>query len=458
MAPGPDLPYAGWLSAAEAARRLGIKRETLYAYVSRGMLARRREVGGRESRFDPAEVARLAARTRSGGRAGRLDIVIDSALTLLDPIGKLWYRGWDAEAACRSATFEDVAEWLWAAGPAESGEPAGAPPGASPATPAATVAFEAPEDVLAVARRSAGAVAAGTSPIDRLRVALPAAATADPLRFDRRPDAVAASGRRIIAVLVDSLPPAGRNQRAGGTPSAPAGASPAASSTAAPSRAAPPTDGAAGSGRSVAERLWSRLCGATGTPEQLAVLDAALVLLADHEMASSTLAARVAASTGADPYLVVTAGLAVLGGPLHGSVGDRLVPTLREAVARGAAEVVAGTWRLGETVGGFGHLVYTHRDPRAAALWPLLQAAWPDSDVIEATSQLITTITAHGDAFPNVDLMLGTLVAAAGMVEGSAEVIFSVARTAGWLAHAIEEYRHRLRFRLRAAYVGPAPA
>jgi citrate synthase len=54
--------------------------------------------------------------------------------------------------------------------------------------------------------------------------------------------------------------------------------------------------------------------------------------------------------------------------------------------------------------------------------------------------------------------MLATLVASGGMIEGSAEVIFAVARTAGWLAHAIEEYGHRLRFRLRAAYVGPAPA
>jgi citrate synthase len=186
------------------------------------------------------------------------------------------------------------------------------------------------------------------------------------------------------------------------------------------------------------------------------VLNAALVLLADHEMASSTLAARVAASTWADPYLVVSAGLAALGGPLHGSVGDRVVPMLREAVARGAAEAIAGKLRLGDKVGGFGHLVYTDGDPRANTLWPLLQAAWPADPVIQATGDVIAGVTAHG-TFPNVDLMLGALVASAGMMEGSAEVIFAVARTAGWLAHAIEEYEHRLRFRLRAAYVGAAP-
>jgi citrate synthase len=101
--------------------------------------------------------------------------------------------------------------------------------------------------------------------------------------------------------------------------------------------------------------------------------------------------------------------------------------------------------------------VYTERDPRAAALWGLLQAAWSGDPLIEATDDVIAAVTAHGDTFPNVDLMLAALVGASGMAEGSAEVIFAVARTAGWLAHAIEEYNYRLRFRLRAAYVGAAP-
>jgi citrate synthase len=70
---------------------------------------------------------------------------------------------------------------------------------------------------------------------------------------------------------------------------------------------------------------------------------------------------------------------------------------------------------------------------------------------------VIAVVTAHGDTFPNVDLMLAALVGAAGMAEGSAGLIFAVARTAGWLAHAIEEYEHALRYRLRAAYTGPAP-
>jgi citrate synthase len=442
----------GWLTSAVAARRLGIKRETLYAYVSRGMLTSRKDAGSRESRFDPAEISGMAEHRRSGtGRAGATEVVIDSALTLLDPAGRLWFRGWDAEVACRTASFEEMAEWLWTSPPTAipaAGSPAaGSPAQRSPAqrspavrspaerspaerSPAAKtpVAFAAPADVLEAARRAVSSLGPATPPIDRIRVALAAAATADPLRFDRRPDAVAAAGRRIVAVMVDAL----------ATPRGAAVSSPEAST--------------------VAERLWSRLSPMPGTADQRAVLNAALVVLADHEMASSTLAARVAASTWADPYLVVTAGLATLGGPLHGSVGDRMVPVLRDAVARGAAEAIAERWRLGENVWGFGHRVYTNRDPRAETLWLLLQAAWPGDELIEAAGDVVAAVTAHGRTFPNVDLMLGALVGAAGMVEGSAEVIFAVARTVGWLAHAIEEYPHALRFRLRAAYTGPAPA
>jgi citrate synthase len=433
-------PETGWLSSAEAARRLGVKRETLYAYVSRGMLTRRRQAGARESRFDPAEVARLAERRRSGSsRAGALEVVIDSALTLLDPAGRFWFRGWDVEEACRMASFEQVAEWLWTA-PVGGADPTGGvgrsggrgvPAGA--VDPRGGVGrsggrpFAAPPIVLDAARRAAASLAPATPPIDRVRVALAAAATADPLRFDRRPDAVAAAGRRIVAVLVDAVSPA-------------------------------PSDESTGEGATVAERLWPRLSPNPGVPDQVAVLNAALVLLADHEMASSTLAARVAASTWADPYLVVTAGLAALGGPLHGSVGDRLVPLLHDAAARGAAEAIASRWRVGEKVWGFGHVVYTNRDPRAEALWSLLQTAWPGNELIGVTGDVIAAVTAHGKTFPNVDLMLAALVGAAGMVEGSAEVIFAVARTVGWLAHAIEEYEHVLRFRTRAAYTGPAPA
>jgi citrate synthase len=394
-----------WITTGEAARRLGIKRETLYAYVSRGMLTSRRLPDSKESRFDRAEVERLAARSRSGGRAGSLELVVDSALTLLDPSGRLYFRGFDVPGLARTSSFEQVAELLWTG-----------------SLPTSAASFEASPDLLDAARRGSGSLKRNPLPVDRIRAALASASVSDQLRFDRSPDAVAATGRRILAVEV-----AAAGDRRGGLSFEP--------------------------GTTIARRLWQALTGRIGSETEVETLNAALVLLADHEMASSTLAARVAASTWADPYLVVTAGMAVLGGPLHGSVGDRVAPMLLETVRSGAAEVVGGRLRLGEAVVGFGHLVYRDLDPRAEALWPFLEEAWPDHAVMAEASEVASLVS----TFRNVDFALGALVASAGMIDGAAETIFCVARTAGWLAHAIEEYTHRLRYRLRAAYTGPAP-
>src|SRR3954470_6534764 len=102
------------LTTAEAARRLGVKPETLYAYVSRGQLTRHTAPGAvRRSLFARAEVERLAAHARRGGRAGALEVIVDTELTLLDPAGALYYRGHDATRLARESTYEAVAELLW---------------------------------------------------------------------------------------------------------------------------------------------------------------------------------------------------------------------------------------------------------------------------------------------------------------------------------------------------------
>ena len=70
-----------------------MKPETLYAYVSRGMLTRHRAEDGRRSLFERAEIERLAARSRRGGRAAGLEVIVDTSITRIDPEGGLYYRG-----------------------------------------------------------------------------------------------------------------------------------------------------------------------------------------------------------------------------------------------------------------------------------------------------------------------------------------------------------------------------
>src|SRR5579885_2282826 len=89
------LTQSRQLTAAEAAARLGVKKSTLYAYVSRGLLASTRRAEGRGSLFDAAEVEALAQRTRGGGRAKGLEVVVATGLTLIED-DRLFYRGRDA--------------------------------------------------------------------------------------------------------------------------------------------------------------------------------------------------------------------------------------------------------------------------------------------------------------------------------------------------------------------------
>src|SRR5213596_2748071 len=102
-----------WLTAGEAARRLGVKHQTLYAYVSRGLIRRERPAGSRTSRYSRADVERLATHSRPRPARTGPEILVDQAITALDPAGHLSYRGWDVTRAAVDAHYEEIAAWLW---------------------------------------------------------------------------------------------------------------------------------------------------------------------------------------------------------------------------------------------------------------------------------------------------------------------------------------------------------
>jgi citrate synthase len=394
------------LTAAEAARRLGVKPATLYAYVSRGVLSRGKAADGRGSVFDADEVERLALRGRPRRPAGAVDITVESAITEITA-DHLRYRGLDVARLAVSRTFEDVAELLW------TGE-----------LPAASAhSWQATEAALAAGRAAQAALPARTLPIERLQVIVPAMATTDSLRLQLDPPAVLAAARNLIAGMVDCLP----------VP-----------------QASPPGGGA------IAERLWSRLCAGRPAPGLLRALSAALVLLADHELAASTLAARVAASVQADPYAVVGTGLGAMSGALHG--GASLGAETLLAAARGPDDVprvVGELLRRGEKVPGFGHFVYRNGDPRAIVLLGLVRRAAPKSAPLAVAEAVLAEVSRKSLPAPNIDFALAIFARVAGMVTGAGEAIFAVARTAGWIAHALEAYADDSPLRPRAVYTGP---
>ena len=180
------------------------------------------------------------------------------------------------------------------------------------------------------------------------------------------------------------------------------------------------------------------------------------MLLADHELAASRLAARVAASVRADPYAVVATGLGAVGGALHG--GASLGAELMLAAARepsDAARVVGELIRRGERIPGFGHFVYKTGDPRSVLLLSMIAGLAPDSPRLAVANAVLAEVRRRGLPEPNIDFALAALADATGMITGAGEAVFAVARSAGWLAHALEEYQRKKPIRPRSIYTGP---
>ena len=377
---GDPVPAdAAFLTAAEAAATLGVKPQTLYAYVSRGWIRSEPVGGGRRRRYLRADVQRLRRRvevrsnpaaaahhafTRSEGS------ILDSSLTLITE-EELYYRGLPATALAATATFEQVIALLWSGDPdAAVAAPEDAPP---PAVPLGWL-------------RSDGRL---LDPWFAFQSVLPR---------------LASTGRAAQALA----------------------------------------------------SAW----GAADRERAVALIEPALILLADHELNVSTLAARVAASGRASPYHAVLAGLAAVHGTLHGQAST-LVAELLRAVGRPerARGVVEQYLRSRRPLHGFGHRVYRTRDPRAVALLGHLRAAAPGHPALDLADALDGAVRdLLVDSPMNVDMALAVLAAVLGLPAGASETLFIVARTAGWIAHALEQYREGGLMRPRARYVGPDPS
>ncbi|MCY3634158.1 MAG: citrate synthase [bacterium] len=388
-----------WLTSAEAAARLGVKRATLYSYVSRGLLERVVDVDGRSSRFDPEGVDRLRSRSKHRGD-GEVGVLVSSGITQVAD-GELRVRGRNLIGLSAETRFEEAADWVWGA-EADGQWPSG-------------------DDAGGCVRSIQDQLPDTTPMIDRLRVAVSVASATDPLRNDLSASSVRAVGRRVIDLMVGSLPVvAGRR------------------------------DG------DLADRLWCRLAPGRSNARQRAVLNRALVLLLDHGLASSTLGVRVAVSVRADPYSAVAAGLGILGGRLHGAASAPVHQIFKEAAISGdPARALGDAQRLTGRTPGFGHSIYRQNDPRCSALMESITGAWALHQHLPLVLTVQNLASERTDAPATIDFALGAMTFLAGMRPEAGEAVFAVARTAGWIAHALEECEEEpLRFRFRARYTG----
>jgi citrate synthase len=405
-----------WIDAAQAAHILGVNRATLYAYVSRGLIAACSQPGTRRSQYRRTEVAQLAlarARARKPKLIARASLdwglpVMSSALTLIED-GHLYYRGQDVLQLAEHASLEAVAALLW-----------GCPQDA---------AFGSAERP----RRAFLRALAGLPTAQRLMAGFTW------LQAQGEPNAQAsapACGRLLRLMVL-----AATGQAITGRPT-----------------------------HVALQQAW----GCHGDAAE--PLRQALVLCADHELNASSFAVRCVASTGASLGASVSAGLAALSGAHHGGMTQEVEGMWQALPERGMPErtlrallterlqrqadlpirgdaisgAISGAISSGSVLPGFGHPLYPAGDPRAQRLLALVPRAHRHERLLHAVCELT-------GLRPSLDYALVALRRSLGLPEGSAFVLFAVGRTVGWLAHALEQGQSGSLIRPRAAYTGERP-
>ena len=320
-----DMSSAHALTATQATARLGISRQTLYSYVSRGLVRAVPDPGDlRRSFYDARDIIGLLEK-RGRGRARRAvassttdwgEPILQSSLTRIAD-GMFQYRGQDAVVLSVRATLEEVAALLWQQPVAVIPEPADTAP--------------------------------GSVPFGRCLCAMATAAARGD--WETEPTHVAAKATRLLGVMVR-----------------------AACGTAATMDSA---------------KVHVRLAAAWGLDERGAdLVRRALALCADHELNASAYAARVVASTGASLSACVLAGLSALSGPRHGGMTEQVRALAAEPAIQSDPERALGE-RLarGDAIPGFGHRLYPEGDPRCQALLSALPPPAPWRAMINAATR-----------------------------------------------------------------------
>jgi citrate synthase len=184
-------------------------------------------------------------------------------------------------------------------------------------------------------------------------------------------------------------------------------------------------------------------------PEAADPIRRAMVLLADHELNASTFAARITASAGATLSAVVLSGLSTLTGPLHGGAWRGVSGLVDTAIAMGAREAVQSYLAQGQSLPAFGHPLYPDGDVRAQALLPHIPLPPIFAELQAAGEEMV------GER-GNIDFALWALADVFDLPKDAPLTIFALARTVGWLAHAMEQVTSGRLIRPRARYVGPS--
>lgn len=416
----PETTDSDYLSAEDAARMLRIKPQTLYTYVSRGLIRSVAQLDRKQRLYYREDIENVRARSVARHGQGAMaesamrwggQPVINTSITEITPEGPL-YRGRSALELARSGnSLEAVAELLWT--------------GVLHHEPMRWDQEPLPPEFVGL--MNAVALHGPRQPIARIyALATSMLGIAETAGSEIRRGTTISAARQLMLALtgcVGYLAP----EPAFSTPQL---------------------------GKSIAESISTVFSLESATTAGSAI-NQALVLCADHELSSSTFAARVAASTGAELRACVLAAIAAHSGATLGGACD-----LAEDLLRGAKTSDDVTRRLeaaeqaGARVPGFNLPVYPKGDPRARHLLRLAESLAPQSPRALLIGAFIDQAERRLHLRPSIEVGLVALTAALNMPERSASALWTLGRTVGWIAHVLEQRLAGFVLRPRAKYVG----
>ncbi len=418
MSAASQSPRKDYLTAAEAMAVLKVRQQTLYAYVSRGLIRSIRQPDQRGKLYLAEDVDRV--RARSEARAGHGAVaasamnwgepIIPTSVTEITPQGPS-YRGRLATRLVQTgASFESVAELLWT-GMWHDG----------PNVWQQTIADEDIRALDAFVGARAGDSLLEAFATTVLQLGLQRGSIEDRMRSGQ----LLTAARQILCTLVGAFGwagPKGRYQAlAPGTP--------------------------------ISVGILDAL-GVAPSDDNRSALEAMLVLFADHELSPGTLAARVAASSGAPLHGCLASAICATSGVQIGRLYDRVedffdqARTLDQLLAHAAQAS-----RLGTAQPGFGHPLYPQGDPRARLLLEMVKQRPLQSARLEAIYAFVERMEVEYGWRPRHELAAATLAIAMQLPRRTLGPLFALSRCAGWVAHVQEQRLSPVMLRPRARFV-----
>jgi citrate synthase len=198
-----------------------------------------------------------------------------------------------------------------------------------------------------------------------------------------------------------------------------------------------------------------------GTPpaeDETNVLHRLMILHADHGFNASTFAARVTASTNSDMYSAVTSAIGTLKGPLHGGAGEKVMEMLDDiGLEEHVEEYIQGLLDEHKKIMGFGHRVYKAQDPRTKHLRGIVENLCHRERTMSLYNKCIRIEAIVHDRkkiYPNLDFYAAVAMDALGVPEEFFTPFFTSSRISGWVAHVMEQYEDAVLLRPSSKYVG----